>query len=48
MDDKERSAWENMKSLQEVRDTHKIGSKEYEMADREFKKAEIEWHKARK
>ena len=37
-----RAAW------REVRDTHRPGSKEYEEADREFKKAEAEYYRARK
>lgn len=47
MNDAERAAWENMKALREVRDTHRKGSKEYEAADAKFKKAELEYHKAR-
>jgi hypothetical protein len=48
MDDKERVAWETMKALREVRDTHDPGFKEHDAADREYKKAELEYYKARK
>ena len=45
MNDRERAALETMTAWRAVRDTHPPGSKEYEQADREFKKAEIEYHK---
>ena len=48
MDDQEQSALATMIALREARDTFQPGSKEYEAADKEFKQAEAEYHKARK
>lgn len=47
MDNKERAAWETMKALREARDASKPGSKEYEAIDRDLRKAELEYQKAR-
>jgi hypothetical protein len=44
MDDKETAALETMIALRQARDTHELGSKEYEAADREYKKAEVEYY----
>jgi len=47
MNDRERTALETMTAWRAVRDTYPLGSKEYEQADQEFKKAEIEYYRAR-
>ena len=47
MNDRERTAYEIKKALQEVRDTHAPGSKAWEVANLLLKKAETEYHRAR-
>ena len=42
MEPEERAAWETMRVLREVRDTLRPGTKEYDQADKEFRKAEAE------
>jgi hypothetical protein len=44
MEAEERAAWETMKALREVRNTHRLGSKEWEQADHKYKKAEAEYY----
>jgi hypothetical protein len=48
MDAEERAAWETMKAWMEVRNTHLLGSKEWEHANQEYKKAEAEYYRIRK
>jgi hypothetical protein len=47
MNDHERCAWETKKAWQEARDATEPGSKQWEECNREFKKAEFEYYRAR-
>ena len=47
MNDHERCAWENMRAWREARDKSEPGSKQWEEFNREFKRAELEYHRVR-